>query len=222
MLLDRQPDLAGDVGAVRSRISGSRSTPSTRDRRDPAQVIEADVVERQAIRVDAQVARAKRRWKRDRHVAEAERAMALIEQRLGDDADRVREVDDPGVRRRPLADQLGQLHHDGHGAQRLGEAARAGRLLADGAELEGQRLVERRAAWPPTRSWISTKSAPSTAAAASSVRVRRPGQSTRCSMRWASPPTTSQPVRCRCRGARARRSAGGRGGWSSPSISSGV
>ena len=67
--------------------------------------------------------------------------MALVKQRLRDDADRVGEIDDPGVRGRPLADQLGQLHHHWHRAQRLGEAAGAGRLLADGVELEGQRLI---------------------------------------------------------------------------------
>ena len=56
--------------------------------------------------------------------------------------DRVGEVDDPRARRRALAHFLGDLEQHGHGAQRLGEAARAGRLLADRAELVGQRLVD--------------------------------------------------------------------------------
>ena len=37
----------------------------------------------------------------DRHVAQPDRAVAGVEQRARDDADRVREVDDPGVRARP-------------------------------------------------------------------------------------------------------------------------
>ena len=67
--------------------------------------------------------------------------MAGVEQRAGDDADRVGEVDDPGARRRALAHALGDLEHDRHGAQRLREAAGAGRLLPDAAAGERQRLV---------------------------------------------------------------------------------
>ena len=69
--------------------------------------------------------------------------MAVVEQRLGDDPDRVREVDDPGALRGALApDALGEIQHDRHGPQRLGEPARARRLLADRAELRRQRLVD--------------------------------------------------------------------------------
>ena len=78
----------------------------------------------------------------DRHVAQADGPVALVQERLGDDADRIGEVDDPGAGRRATADQLGELQHDRHGPQRLGEAAGAGRLLADGAEPQGERLVE--------------------------------------------------------------------------------
>src|SRR6476660_5560203 len=67
--------------------------------------------------------------------------MARIEQGLGHDPDRVREVDDPGVPRRPAADVIGQLEDDGYRAQGLREAAGAGRLLADTAEPERCRLV---------------------------------------------------------------------------------
>ena len=38
--------------------------------------------------------------------------------------------------------RLGEVEHDRHGPQRLGEAAGAGRLLADGAEAQRQRLVD--------------------------------------------------------------------------------
>ena len=65
--------------------------------------------------------------------------MPVVEQRARHDADRVREVDDPGVRE--LAHALGDLEHDGHGAQRLRETAGAGRLLADAAAGQRERLV---------------------------------------------------------------------------------
>ena len=70
------------------------------------------------------------------------RAMAGVDQRLGHDPDRVGEVDDPGLGCRVPAGQLRELEHDRHGAQRLGKSAGAGRLLADGAEPEGERLVQ--------------------------------------------------------------------------------
>ena len=40
-----------------------------------------------------------------------------------------------------LPGPLGDVQHDRHGAQRLGEAARPGRLLADAAELQRPGLV---------------------------------------------------------------------------------
>jgi hypothetical protein len=46
-------------------------------------------------------------------------------------ADRIREVDDPPVRPRPLRDHLGDTEPDRHGAQRLGEAAGSGGLLPE-------------------------------------------------------------------------------------------
>ncbi len=128
------------VDACASRISGSRSVPSTVTAGDPAQVIEAHVVQHHALRLDAQVLR-EVALEADGHVAQPQGAMPLVQERLRHDADRVGEVHDPGVGRRPLADQLGQLHHHRHRAQRLGEATGAGRLLADGVELERERLV---------------------------------------------------------------------------------
>ena len=77
----------------------------------------------------------------DRDVAQPQGAVALVEQRAGDDADRIREVDDPRVVRGALAHLLRDLQHDRHGAQRLAEAARARRLLADAAARERHRLV---------------------------------------------------------------------------------
>ena len=77
----------------------------------------------------------------DRDVAEAHGAVAAVEQGARDDAHGVREVDDPGFRRRERAYPLGDLEHNRHRAHGLREAARAGRLLSDAAAGEGRRLV---------------------------------------------------------------------------------
>ena len=78
----------------------------------------------------------------DRHVAQPDRPVAGVHERLGHDPDRVGEVDDPGVGRAAPADVLGQVQDDGDRPQCLGEAARSGRLLADAAEPMGQGLVD--------------------------------------------------------------------------------
>ena len=77
----------------------------------------------------------------DGGVAQPDGAVAVVEQGLGDDADRVGEVDEPGAGGAPAGGLLGQLEHHRDGAQGLGEAARPGRLLADAAELQRQGLV---------------------------------------------------------------------------------
>ena len=67
--------------------------------------------------------------------------MPCVEQRAGDDPDRVREVDDPRIGPGELADAVGDLEHDRDGAHRLRESARAGRLLADAAAGKRRGLV---------------------------------------------------------------------------------
>ena len=106
----------------------------------PGQVVEADLVDAHPLGRDAEPAR-ELALEADRHVAQPDRAVAGVEQRARDDPDRVREVDDPGVVRRQRAHALGDLEHDRHGPQRLREAAGAGRLLADAAAGERDRLV---------------------------------------------------------------------------------
>jgi hypothetical protein len=76
----------------------------------------------------------------DRHVAQPDRLVPGLEKGAGDDPDRVGEVDDPGVRV-GAADAFGDVEDHRDRAQRLGEAARAGRLLADAAALQGPGLV---------------------------------------------------------------------------------
>lgn len=76
----------------------------------------------------------------DRHVAQPDRLVPGLQQGAGDDPDRVGEVDDPGVRV-GAADPFGDVEDHRDRAQRLGEAARPGRLLADAAALQGPGLV---------------------------------------------------------------------------------
>ncbi len=99
------------------------------------------MLELQPVRIGLQPSR-QAALERDGDVAEAEGAMAGVDECLRDDSDRVREVHDPGTRRGPTADELGEIKDDRHGAQRLGQAAGARRLLPDGAELERQGLVQ--------------------------------------------------------------------------------
>ena len=68
--------------------------------------------------------------------------MTVIEQRAGDDPDRVGEVDDPRVRRSAAPHFVGDVEHDRHRAQSLGEASGTGGLLADAAASQRNGLVE--------------------------------------------------------------------------------
>ena len=140
-MASRQAELPGDVGAVSLDQLRQPIDPVHARRRDPAEMVEPDVLELQPIGVDAELRR-HRSLQGDRDVAEAERPVTGIDERLGDDADRVREVDDPRSGRRMTPRQLGELEDHRHRPQRLGEAARAGRLLTDRAEPQGEGLVE--------------------------------------------------------------------------------
>ena len=107
---------------------------------DPGQVVQPDLVDEHALGLDPEHARGGA-LDADRDVAQADGAVTRVEQAAGDDPDRVGEVDDPGVLGGQLAHALGDLEHDGDGAQRLAEPAGAGRLLADAAAGERDRLV---------------------------------------------------------------------------------
>lgn len=105
----------------------------------PGEVVEPDVVQVDLGGVHIQQP-GELALEADRHVAQADRLVPGLEQGPGDDADRIGEVDDPGVRV-GAAHPLGDVQHDGHGPQRLGEAAGAGGLLADAAALQRPGLV---------------------------------------------------------------------------------
>ena len=106
----------------------------------PRQVVQPDVVERDGLWRHIEQA-GERALIADRHVAQADGAVPGVQQGPGDDADRVGEVDDPGVGRRARPHPLGDVQHDRHRPQRLGESAGPGRLLADAAALQRPGLV---------------------------------------------------------------------------------
>jgi hypothetical protein len=103
-------------------------------------VVQADLVDDDPPGFDAQPA-GEAPLEADRDVAQPHRAVAAVEQRSCDDADRVREVDDPRLRRRQRSHALGDLEDDRDGPHRFGEAAGAGRLLSDAAARERRGLV---------------------------------------------------------------------------------
>ena len=131
----------------------------------------------------------------DRDVAQAQRAMPRVEQRLGHDPHRVREVEDPGVGRAASRGLLGDLEDERDRPQRLREAAGTRRLLADRAEPVGERLVDeprrlaadpqldqrerRRRRGPPTAVTGQDESSRPAARAAGSVPASPPTTSSR-------------------------------------------
>ena len=135
------PACAASAWPCSSRRSGSTSRSSTSDAPDPRQVVQPDVVDERRARASMPRSRAILALERDRDVAETDRAVPRVEQGAGDDPDRVREVDDPSVRRGEGANAVGDLEHDRHGAHRLREPAGARRLLADATTGERDRLV---------------------------------------------------------------------------------
>jgi hypothetical protein len=99
------------------------------------------VLERDALGLDLEVG-GQSALQPDRHVAQAESLRARVEERLRHDPNRVREVHDPRPGSSPPGCLLGDLENDGDRPERLGEAARAGGLLAEDAEAVRQRLVD--------------------------------------------------------------------------------
>src|SRR6266536_2712475 len=140
-----QPD--GQVDLVRERLGvplqqlRQAVDAVDPDRPLPREVVQADVLQLDPLRVHLEVG-GEPALEADGHVAQADRAVALVEQGLGDDPDRVGEVHQPGARGAAARGLLGQLQHDRDRPERLGEAARPGGLLADAPELERQRLVD--------------------------------------------------------------------------------
>ena len=126
----RQPGVFRDpLGVVREQV-GEHVAAVHAHGPDPAQVVQADVLETDPLGLNLQPA-GQPALHPDRHVAQPERAVAAIDQGLGHDPDRVREVDEPVAGGGPPVHRLGELQDHGHGADCLGQAAGTGRLLAD-------------------------------------------------------------------------------------------
>ena len=132
--------MGGELVAVVGQQVGQDVVAVEQERAHPGQVVEADLVDEDALGLDAEQLRGEA-LEPDRDVAEPDRAVPGVEQAARDDPDRVREVDDPGVVGGELAHAGGDLEHDRDRAQRLAEPAGAGRLLADAAAGERDRLV---------------------------------------------------------------------------------
>ena len=86
-------------------------------------MIEPDVLELDAVRGDAEML-GERSLDVDGDVAQADGSMAGVDERLRDDPDRVREVDDPGTGCASPPGELGELEDQRNGPERLGEASR--------------------------------------------------------------------------------------------------
>ena len=154
---------------ARPAARAARPRPSSQTRRTQVRWLSPTWSTTTRVRLDAEQ-RANCRWKPIATLQRPIGAVARVEQRARDDPDRIREVDDPGAVRGALAHALGDLEHDRHGAQRLREARR--RRSSPGRcsrSASGTVSSASRAAWPPTRIWMSTKSAPSTARSRSPV-----------------------------------------------------
>ena len=106
----------------------------------PGQVIESDLIDDDARRLDAEQP-SQQALEADRDVAEAHCPMARVEKRTGDDSDWIREVDDPGLGRRPRSHAFRNVEDDRHRAHGFRKAAGARRLLPDAAALEWLGLV---------------------------------------------------------------------------------
>ena len=112
------------VAVRRPAEPASTSSPSTRTDRTQDRWFRPDLIDRRSRSGSTPSSRAKRPLVADRDVAETDGAVAVVEQRPGDDPDRIREVDDPGAVGSALAHAVGDLEHDRNRAQRLAETAR--------------------------------------------------------------------------------------------------
>ena len=112
------------------------------DRAQPAEVVEAHVVVGHAVGLQRDAEHPRHPpHQPDGRVADADDAVAEeLAHRLRDDASRVGEVDGPRIGR-DLRDGARHLAHHGDRAQRVGQAARPDRLLAEQPEVEGHPLV---------------------------------------------------------------------------------
>ena len=106
----------------------------------PAQVVQADVLQADPFGLHLEPA-GQPALHPDRDIAQPERTVASVDQCLGHDPDRVREVDHPVPGGGPAVHRLGELQDHRHRADCLGQAAGTGRLLADRPEAGRDGLV---------------------------------------------------------------------------------
>ena len=139
--LGRDLRLRAQLRQVGLEELGQAVDPVHLHRPDPGQVVQPDVLELHPLGLDPE-ALGEPPLEADRDVAQPDRPDLTVEQRLGHQAGRVREVDEPAPGRAAAPGELGELEHDRNGPQRLREPARPGGLLPDAPEPERDRLVE--------------------------------------------------------------------------------
>ncbi len=139
--LEGHADVVGDLLAVRIEELRQAIDAVDPDGPLPGQVVESDVLQLDLLRRNAE-ARGEPSLEPDRHVAQPDRAMSVVEEGLAHDPDGIGEIDDPVAGRRSLGRALRDVEDHRHRAERLGETAGAGRLLTDRPEPQRQRLVD--------------------------------------------------------------------------------
>ena len=134
-------DLLGERVAVLGEQLREHVLAVDETRAHPRQVVETDLVDDDALRLDAEQPREPSAGSRSRRCrGPTARWPASSSARVTIPTGFVKStIHASGADE--LAHALGDLEHDGHRAQRLGEAAGAGRLLADAAAGERHRLV---------------------------------------------------------------------------------
>ena len=110
-------------------------------RPDPREVVQPHVLDRNGIGIDAEIVPDPSLGP-DGHVAQTHGVMALVQQGLRHDPDRIGEVDQPRAAIGTGCHLLGQFEHDGHGAQRLGQPPGSRRLLTQAPVPDRERLVD--------------------------------------------------------------------------------
>jgi hypothetical protein len=126
----------------------------------PGQVIEPDMVEQHLPRRDAEQ-RGELPLEADRHVAQADGPVPGVEQRPGDDPDRVGEVDDPGALGARRLARSAMSRTTGTVRSALARPPAPVVSWPTQPHSSGQVSSRWRAAWPPTRSCSRTAPAPS-------------------------------------------------------------
>ncbi len=135
-----QLDVGGDLVTVNTEQCGQDLLAVDAHRTYPREVIQPGMPELHGFRRHVQPP-GEQPLEADRHVAEADRAVAVVEERTRHDAHRIGEIDNPRVVRRELSHPVGDPEDHRHGTERLGESAGTRGLLTDAPAAKRDGLV---------------------------------------------------------------------------------